>query len=439
MRARTKVGKLGIYGVIGLLWVFGAWAAWAQAGGSGGGAAGGSAGVGGGGDGLGGGGRGDGLGGRGEKGLESSDYGLSYHEWDRDDVIINNHGALSRFEIQRRLTEEIYSRRNNLQIYYDLARITRNRNLVYPKFQGPEPPLIKPKEAPIQLDGLELLCGPNAVCGPSDPAAGITPPQSSGETQAGPPPESIVALLKFLGADYFRLSYSFPFVVALLRDSKPVCSGVYLGDGKVLTAAHCTCDEPLSELFFGTSTVAGDATDIGWSHRTQLSDRVDRFHEGYCREDAPGGERALDLAVVRTQYKPEMLSPFAFPWREGVGSLESHGLIVGFGASDHSSSGGVKRLATLKAELCSNEDSERSGCLAGHEYIARNPKGTAVDTCEGDSGGPLLTLDVEKGSYRLAGITSRKIPDGSERYCGSGGIYTSVDTQDVKQWLGNLP
>ena len=55
-----------------------------------------------------------------------------------------------------------------------------------------------------------------------------------------------------------------------------------------------------------------------------------------------------------------------------------------------------------------------------------------TDTCNGDSGGPVLEL--VGGSYRLIAITSRAVPSTVER-CGDGGIYTRVD--GIADWISS--
>jgi len=84
-------------------------------------------------------------------------------------------------------------------------------------------------------------------------------------------------------------------------------------------------------------------------------------------------------------------------------------------------------------------DAERYGCLPGEEIVAQNLSG--ADSCDGDSGGPLLVTKTGDGgtgdgylsSYFLAGITSRGIAGANPR-CGAGGIYERL-TPATTHWI----
>jgi hypothetical protein len=106
------------------------------------------------------------------------------------------------------------------------------------------------------------------------------------------------------------------------------------------------------------------------------------------------------------------------------------GRVVGFGYADMDNSvgAGVKRtgLVPIKSHRC--KGSYQSKCTIGVEMVA----GGKVDTCKGDSGGPLLVRSTE-GDWQLAGITSRGLDPLSPDRCGNGGIYMRADT--IATWL----
>ena len=64
------------------------------------------------------------------------------------------------------------------------------------------------------------------------------------------------------------------------------------------------------------------------------------------------------------------------------------------------------------------------GCISGREIVAGH-RGLILDSCRGDSGGPLYIKNGE-GEYYLLGATSRGVR-GSSTACGDGGIYGRVD------------
>ncbi|MCO4744268.1 MAG: trypsin-like serine protease [Proteobacteria bacterium] len=100
--------------------------------------------------------------------------------------------------------------------------------------------------------------------------------------------------------------------------------------------------------------------------------------------------------------------------------------VVGFGSTRLSGAGGNTRLMEAFVEVDDPDCSTSGrGCNAsvapGGEIIAG---GGGVDSCNGDSGGPLY-LDTPDG-YFLVGITSRAASP-LNTSCGDGGIYVRAD------------
>jgi hypothetical protein len=95
-------------------------------------------------------------------------------------------------------------------------------------------------------------------------------------------------------------------------------------------------------------------------------------------------------------------------------------VIAGFGAtSPDGEPTGVLHTArtTVVADGCDT-------CRAGEIVVG----GAGVDTCAGDSGGPLY-LPVE-GDFWLAGLATRGLPDAA---CGAGGIFLRTDA--IADWV----
>lgn len=197
----------------------------------------------------------------------------------------------------------------------------------------------------------------------------------------------------------------FPDCCALGDDTEWYCSGTLIAPNVVVTAKHCM---QVTRVFLRGGNVANPAD----------------------AEIVPvAGEFAhpeLDLRVLMLAHPAETT-----PRRIGNASQLSdtaQATLVGFGTIDPDGryGYGIKRrvdVPVMTFDCTSNRDRKLYGCRPGREIVAGH-SGLMLDSCKGDSGGPLY---IEKdGEYYLLGATSRGAW-GSTTECGGGGIYIRVD------------
>jgi hypothetical protein len=244
------------------------------------------------------------------------------------------------------------------------------------------------------------------------------------------------------------------------------CSGVLLSVDAVLTAGHCGCGRNY-EIFIQNQRVEKAKGDP-FTHLEVASGPF--LFPGYvCSSPAITGV-GHDLALLRIM--PLKLDPpdsvdignsrvdLKFPIiRPGVQVLSDLHLkslfIVGFGATE---SGALARNLQganvgLISRHCVQGHVFQSYCASFREFaMGRTPNaaGVPADSCGGDSGGPAYRMDsdfafdvggagVQAISDRtLVGIVSRALAGVVHPYpglCGGGGIYTTVGTRPVLEWL----
>jgi uncharacterized protein (TIGR03382 family) len=196
------------------------------------------------------------------------------------------------------------------------------------------------------------------------------------------------------------------------------CTGTLIAPNVVITAGHCVLGGAPNGVLVGASALSRA------SEGETL--KVMKWYE------YPSSQSSVDVGILVLDHDSKFAPrPIATGWARADIKNGAAIELVGFGTTDRNGTVSTDDLMEAPTTITDYNCAESSGCNAAARPDGElGAGGMGIDTCPGDSGGPLYLL-TDYGSF-LAGVTSRSY-DNARYYCSEGGIYGRADK--VFDWI----
>ncbi len=197
----------------------------------------------------------------------------------------------------------------------------------------------------------------------------------------------------------------------------PECTGTLIAPNVVITAGHCVGG--ITSVLIGTSSLARQAE----GDMVPVKQTI----------EYPDSQNSIDVAVlVLTRDSTKEPRKLATGWASLDIKNGASISIVGYGAVDKTAMMYVNELKEATTTITDADCTSHPGdCSAAAQPAGElGAGGMGIDTCPGDSGGPLY-LPTDYGTF-LAGVTSRGY-NNNVYDCSEGGLYERPDK--VASWI----